>query len=162
MLFCTGAGAVLEALDRELKARALDYEVQVTPCRSLGLCEHGANMIVYPEGVWYSGVRPEDVAEIVQSHFQEGAGVARLGRRDSAEVRAEILASREKMLQARRAREASGMLPDDLEERIRAFQESRDILAALELDVFTAAGEGATASEVAAKMEPIAGPLRCC
>jgi hypothetical protein len=44
------------------------------------------------------------------------------------------------------------MLPDDVEERIRAFQESRAIFTALELDMFTAAGEGATASEVAAKM----------
>jgi (2Fe-2S) ferredoxin/predicted O-methyltransferase YrrM len=146
-----GAGAVLEALDREIKARRLECEVQVTTCGSLGLCEHGPNMIVYPEGVWYSGVRPEDAAEIVQSHFQEGAPVERLARRDPADVHAEVLASREKMLQARRAREASGMLPDDLEERIRAFQESRAILTALELDMFTAVGEGGAASEIAAK-----------
>jgi (2Fe-2S) ferredoxin/predicted O-methyltransferase YrrM len=145
------AGTVLEALDREIKTRGLEYEVQVTTCGSLGLCEHGPNMVVYPEGVWYSGVRPGDVAEIMQSHFQEGAPVERLARRDPADVRAEILASREKMLQARRAREASGMLPDDLEERIRAFQESRAILTALELDMFTAVGEGGAASEIAAK-----------
>ncbi len=149
--YARGAGTVLEALDREIKARRLDYEVQVTTCGSLGLCEHGPNMVVYPEGVWYSGVRPEDVAEIVQSHFQDDAPVERLARRDPADVRAEILASREKMLQARRAREASGMLPDDLEERIRAFQESRAILTALELDMFTAVGEGGAASEIAGK-----------
>lgn len=137
-----GAGAVMEALDREIKARRLEHEVKVTTCGSLGLCEHGPNMVVYPEGVWYSFVRPEDVAEIVESHFQEGAPVERLARRDPATVRAEILASREKMLQARRAREASGTLPGDLEERIRAFQESRTILTALELDMVTAAGEG--------------------
>ena len=46
----------------------VDY-VQVTTCGSLGLCEHGPNMVVYPEGVWYVGVSPEDVPEIVRSHF---------------------------------------------------------------------------------------------
>jgi predicted O-methyltransferase YrrM len=43
-------------------------------------------------------------------------------------------------------------LPDELNERIRAFQESRVILTALELDLFTAIGEGAGAPEVAAAL----------
>jgi len=42
-------------------------------------------------------------------------------------------------------------LPDDLAATIRAFQESRAILTALELDLFTAVGAGATADEAAAK-----------
>jgi (2Fe-2S) ferredoxin/2-polyprenyl-3-methyl-5-hydroxy-6-metoxy-1,4-benzoquinol methylase len=126
--------------------------VQVTACGSLGLCEHGPNMVVYPEGVWYSGVGEADVPEIVRSHFQEGTPVARLAQTDPAAVRAEILKSREKMLAARRAQDASGALPDDLNERIRAFQESRVILTALELDLFTAVGDGARAAEVAARL----------
>jgi hypothetical protein len=55
------------------------------------------------------------------------------------------------MLKARRTREAAGALPDDLNERLRAFQESRAILTALEQDVFTGVGEGATSADVAAK-----------
>ena len=43
-------------------------------------------------------------------------------------------------------------LPDDLHERIRAFQESRVILTALELDAFTAIGEGAGPAEAAARI----------
>jgi (2Fe-2S) ferredoxin/predicted O-methyltransferase YrrM len=147
-----GSGTVLEALRREINALGLDDEVQVTTCGSLGLCEHGPNMIVYPEGIWYSGVREQDVAEIVQSHFHGGTPVERLVRTDTAGVRAEILVNRERMLQARRAAEASGVLPDDLNERIRAFQESRAILTALDLDLFTAIGEGGSAPAVATKM----------
>ncbi len=45
-----------------------------------------------------------------------------------------------------------GSLPDDLIERIRGFQESRAILTALELDLFTAVGDGADAKEVAASL----------
>ncbi|HUK16420.1 MAG TPA: methyltransferase [Bryobacteraceae bacterium] len=145
-----GSGKVLDALRREIGARGLEDEVQITTCGSLGLCEHGPNMIVYPEGVWYSGVTPPDVAEIVRSHFQGGAPVERLMLTDTAAVRSEIRANRERMMAARRAREAAGTLPDDLNDRIRAFQESRAILTALELDLFTAVGGGASAEAVAA------------
>ena len=73
-----GSGQVLEALRREVNARGLEDEVQVTACSSLGLCEHGPNLVIYPEGLWYSGVTPADVPEIVRSHFQEDSPVERL------------------------------------------------------------------------------------
>lgn len=41
------------------------------------------------------------------------------------------------------------MLPEDLDQRIRAFQESRVLLTAIELDLFEALGPGATAADVA-------------
>ena len=143
---------MLEALRREVAVRGLEDEVQVTACGSLGLCEHGPNLVVYPEGTWYSGVTAADVPEIVRSHFQEDTPVERLVRTDPAALRAEILNNREKMLAARRAREAAGVLPDELNERIRGFQESRAVLTALELDLFTAVGDGAGAVEVAGKL----------
>ena len=147
-----GSGQVLEALRREIITHGLEDEVQVTSCGSLGLCEHGPNLVVYPEGIWYSGVTVADVTEIVRSHFQQDTPLERLARTDPADLRAEILDNREKMFAARRTREAAGVLPDDLSERIRAFQESRAILTALELDLFTAVGDGAGAVEVATKL----------
>jgi (2Fe-2S) ferredoxin/predicted O-methyltransferase YrrM len=146
-----GSVQVLESLRREVHARGLEDAVQVTACGSLGLCEHGPNLVVYPEGIWYSGVTPADIPEIVRSHFQEDKPVERLMRADPAAVRAEILSNREKMFAARRAREAAGVLPDELNDPIRAFQESRAVLTALELDLFTAVGDGAGATEVAAR-----------
>jgi (2Fe-2S) ferredoxin/predicted O-methyltransferase YrrM len=148
-----GSGQVLEALRREVAGRGLEGEVHVTACGSLGLCESGPNLVVYPEGTWYSGVTPADVPEIVRSHFQEHTPVERLARSDAGALRAEIRRNREKMLAARRAREAAGVLPDDLNERIRAFQESRAVLTALELDLFTAVGDGSSAVEVAAALQ---------
>jgi len=109
-------------------------------------------MVVYPEGTWYSGVTAADVPEIVRSHFQQGAPVQRLVRTDVDGLSAEIQASREKMLAARRARDAAGVLPDDLNDRIRGFQESRTVVTALELDLFTAVGVGASAAEVAGRI----------
>jgi 2-polyprenyl-3-methyl-5-hydroxy-6-metoxy-1,4-benzoquinol methylase len=92
------------------------------------------------------------VPEIVHSHFEDGKPVARLVRTDPADLRAEILHNRERMMAARRAREAAGVLPDDLTERIRGFQESRAVLTALELDVFSAVGDGAAAGQVAERI----------
>jgi len=60
-----GSGNVIEALRHEIAAQGLIDEVQITLCGSVGLCERGPNMVVYPEGVWYSAVQPKDVPEIV-------------------------------------------------------------------------------------------------
>jgi (2Fe-2S) ferredoxin len=100
-----GSAEVIEALQREILAHRLEDDVQVTTCGSLGLCEWGPNMIVYPEGVWYAGVTPADVPEIVRSHFEENTPLERLVRNDEAEVRAEILSNRAKRLAAMRVRD---------------------------------------------------------
>jgi (2Fe-2S) ferredoxin len=38
--------------------------------------------VVYPEAVWYVGLTPADVPEIVESHMRDGVPVERLVRRD--------------------------------------------------------------------------------
>ena len=147
-----GSAATIEALRKEVAARGLLDEVQITTCGSLGVCERGPNLVVYPEGVWYSGVRAEDVPELVESHFVQGRVLERLVNRDEAGLRAEILSNRAKFMAAQRAKDAAGVLPDDLNQTLRAYMESRALLTALELDIFTAVGSGATAAEVAQKI----------
>lgn len=147
-----GSAELIEALRREVTARGLDDEVQITACGSLGLCAHGPNMVVYPDGIWYSGLTPSDVPIIVESHFRQDTPVESLARTDLAGLRAEILDNRSRMQAALRAREAAGVLPDDLNALVRGFQESRAVLTALELDLFTAVGDGADAAEVAARL----------
>jgi (2Fe-2S) ferredoxin/ubiquinone/menaquinone biosynthesis C-methylase UbiE len=149
---CTASGSrgMIEELRREIAMQGLANEVQVTTCGSLGLCERGPNMVVYPEGVWYSGVRAEDVGEIVDSHFRQGRPVSRLVNTDRAALATEVCANRGRHLASVRARDAAGVMPDELAQSIRGFQESRVILTALELDLFTAIGSGATAAQAAA------------
>jgi (2Fe-2S) ferredoxin/predicted O-methyltransferase YrrM len=155
---CTQRGSLkmLEALRRELAAQGLMNDVQVTTSGSLGLCESGPNLIVYPEGIWYSNVQPEDVPEIVRSHFKEDTPVQRLMRTDAAALRAEHLQNRDRYLASLKARDTAGQLPDDLLAKIRGFQESRAILTALELNLFTAIGQGAAAAEVARRLNTAA------
>jgi len=147
-----GSAKVIEALREEVAAQGISNEVQITACGSIGLCERGPNMIVYPEGTWYSNVQPEDVPEIVRTHFQMGRVVEGLANKDAAALRQEIWTNRERMLAARRAQEAAGVFPDDLNSTVRAFQESRVLLTAAELDLFTAVGSGATAAEVSTRI----------
>jgi NADP-reducing hydrogenase subunit HndC len=102
-----GSVAVLDALRAEVGKAGLDGDVQVTSCGSLGLCERGPNMVVYPDGVWYSGVTVEDVPEIVRQHLGRGEVVARLANTDPAALKVEIAENRRKALAARRARAAA-------------------------------------------------------
>ncbi|HUU01456.1 MAG TPA: methyltransferase [Myxococcota bacterium] len=148
-----GSVKVIEALRREIGKQGLAEEVQVTTCGSLGLCERGPNMVVYPEGVWYSRVRPEDVPEIVREHLAGGRVVVRLVSGDRAALRSEIDGNKRKMLAAFEARDKAGVLPDELNNTIRGFQESRIVLTAIELDLFSAVGDGADASTLARQMD---------
>jgi len=144
-----GSAAVLDALRREIGAAGLNDTVQLTTTGSLGLCERGPNLVVYPDGTWYSGVTPADVPEIVREHFVAGRPVARLVNHDESAVKAEILGNRAKFLASLQARAAAGVVPDELMGMVRGFQESRILLTAVELDLFTAIAAGGTGAVVA-------------
>ena len=148
----SGSAQLIEALRREIATKGLVDDVQITVSGSLGLCERGPNMVVYPEGVWYSGLKPGDVAEIVDSHLKSGRVIERLVNKDAQALRAEIGGNKAKMMAALRARDDAGVLPDELMQAIQGFRESRIILTAIELDIFSAIGTGATSETVARKV----------
>ena len=151
---CTASGsfAVLDALDREIQARGLDNDVQLTTCGCMGLCDEGPVIVVYPAGVWYRRVQAADVAEIVGSHLRDGKPGDRLTWNDAAAMKAMSAEHRDKFRAAMAAREKSGMLPDRLDQMIRGYMPSRCLLTALELDVFTAVGGGANAEQIGKKI----------
>jgi NADH:ubiquinone oxidoreductase subunit E len=60
-----GSEKIIDRLRQEVAKQGLGDSVQITTCGSIGLCDRGPNMIVYPDGIWYSGVAPDDVSEIV-------------------------------------------------------------------------------------------------
>ena len=67
------------ALQRAVGARPeLWGRVAVTSCGCLGPCFEGPNLVVYPEGVWYAGVGPAEVAEIIDGHLVGDKVVERL------------------------------------------------------------------------------------
>ena len=148
----SGSLAVLDALDREIQARGLDNDAQLTTCGCMGLCDEGPVMVVYPAGVWYRRVQPSDVSEIVDTHLGDGKPVDRLLWNDAPAMKAMSVEHREKFRQAMAAREKAGVLPDRLDQMIRGYMPSRCILTALELDIFTAVGDGANAEQIGTKI----------
>ncbi|MGH9361430.1 MAG: (2Fe-2S) ferredoxin domain-containing protein [Thermoanaerobaculia bacterium] len=62
----------------EVARRGLKKTVRANGSGCLDHCEHGPTVVVYPEAVWYGRVRPEDVAEILDSHIVGGRPVERL------------------------------------------------------------------------------------
>ena len=77
---CGGKGseAIREAFKDELKRHGLKGTVRANVAGCLDACPFGPTVVVYPEGIWYGRVRPEDVAEIVERHLVGGEPVERL------------------------------------------------------------------------------------
>jgi NADP-reducing hydrogenase subunit HndC len=74
----SGSSALIDRFNEQLKLHALDNEVSVVKTGCFGLCEAGPVVIVYPEGTFYSRVRPEDVDLIVSEHMLKGRIVRKL------------------------------------------------------------------------------------
>ena len=77
---CTSSGSdkVAAAFEAEIITADLENEVKVIRTGCFGLCALGPIVVIYPEGTFYSMVKPEDVAEIVNEHLLKGRPVLRL------------------------------------------------------------------------------------
>jgi (2Fe-2S) ferredoxin len=60
----------------------LKDRVRVNHSGCLDQCGFGPMIVVYPEAVWYWGVKPADVEEIVTQHLIKGRPVERLRYRN--------------------------------------------------------------------------------
>ena len=78
---CGSAGSqnLLMALNMGLMERGFQPgEVLVSGSSCLGPCEQGPTVVVYPDGTWYSQVKDEHVALILDEHIKKGTPVAQL------------------------------------------------------------------------------------
>ena len=48
-------------------AKGWKGKVRVSTSGCMGLCADGSNVMIYPQSVWFSGVCPDDVDEIVSA-----------------------------------------------------------------------------------------------
>ncbi len=77
---CTSSGSeqLIKTFESSIKKAGLVDEVKVIRTGCFGLCALGPVVVVYPEGSFYSMVKPEDVSEIVEEHLLKGRIVKRL------------------------------------------------------------------------------------
>jgi NADH:ubiquinone oxidoreductase subunit F (NADH-binding)/(2Fe-2S) ferredoxin len=67
-----GAHEVEDALQDELVATGLIDEVQVLETSRIGGCSDGPELMVYPEGIHYTGLTVDDIPYVVEEHFLKG------------------------------------------------------------------------------------------
>jgi (2Fe-2S) ferredoxin/SAM-dependent methyltransferase len=144
-----GGKKIAELFRREISKLKLADDVLVTGCECLGLCERGPNIVIYPEGRWYTAVKPEEVSRIVQEHLQNMQPLTERADPDEITIRKEVNVHRKKVLSMVTTKMKLGVMPDEFNLMVRGFMSSRIVLSAIELDLFTAVGSGATAKEVA-------------
>ena len=63
---------------QKLAGHGLKGRVRANQSGCLDQCEHGPNIVIYPDAVWYGNVTESDVDEIVESHILAGKPVDRL------------------------------------------------------------------------------------
>jgi (2Fe-2S) ferredoxin len=73
-----GSEALFDELKAMVKGRGLGDRVIVNRTSCLKHCSRGITVAVYPENVWYGGVKTSDLGEICESHLEGGEPVARL------------------------------------------------------------------------------------
>lgn len=73
-----GSEAVLSTLRKEIAELGLKNQIRINKTGCLDQCGNGPMIVVYPEGVWYAHVQPEDCHEIVESHLLGDKPVERL------------------------------------------------------------------------------------
>ena len=76
-------GELQKVFKEKLAERGLRGKVRANKSGCLDQCEHGPNMVVYPDAVWYGRVTVADIDEIIESHIVGGKPVERLVLPDS-------------------------------------------------------------------------------
>jgi len=79
----SGKGELQWLFKQKLNERGLKGRVRANRAGCLDQCEHGPNLVVYPDAVWYGGVSAADIDEIIESHLLGGKPVERLMLKDS-------------------------------------------------------------------------------
>ena len=84
-MVCAGTGCVScgsfkikEALEKEVKKRNLQDEVQVVATGCNGFCERGPIVLAQPDGIFYQLLTVEDVPLLVEEHLLKGRPVKKL------------------------------------------------------------------------------------
>src|SRR6476660_2124343 len=60
-----GSEKLKDCFKKEVKQRGLKGKVRANAAGCLDQCELGPTVVIYPQGIWYGRVTPEDVPRII-------------------------------------------------------------------------------------------------
>ncbi len=82
LMVCAGSGCVAakslkikDALREEIKKRGLEEEINLVLTGCNGFCPQGPIITVYPDEIFYHGIKVEDIPYLVEEHFLKGRPV---------------------------------------------------------------------------------------
>ncbi|HDH96839.1 MAG TPA: NADH-quinone oxidoreductase subunit F, partial [Proteobacteria bacterium] len=77
---CVSGGSLVikEVLEHELERHGLTEEIRIVETGCNGFCQAGPILVVYPEGIFYQKLTPEDIPYLVEEHFLKGRPVPSL------------------------------------------------------------------------------------
>jgi (2Fe-2S) ferredoxin len=73
-----GSDALRNRFKTELKKRNLGPLVRANQAGCLDQCELGPTVVIYPQAIWYGGVKPDDVPRIIEETIVGGRILADL------------------------------------------------------------------------------------
>ena len=69
---------LVKAFKKSLKEKGLKGTIRAQRAGCLDACDYGPSLVIYPEGIYYGGVKTEDVNEIVEEHLISNRPMKRL------------------------------------------------------------------------------------
>lgn len=61
---------VFRLLRETAKSRKLHPSIRVAQAKCLGQCNTGVNIMIYPENIWLSAVRTDDISSIADQYIK--------------------------------------------------------------------------------------------
>jgi (2Fe-2S) ferredoxin len=69
---------LIEKLKAAFQKYNINGKIRIQKSGCLGICDLGPTLAIYPEGTFYVNVQPEDVDELVYTHFIQKQALQRL------------------------------------------------------------------------------------
>jgi len=70
-----GVYSIMDEFKKELENKGLSDEIKILETGNLGLTGKGVTLVIYPEGIYYTNIKKDDVKRIVEEHLLKGRPV---------------------------------------------------------------------------------------
>ena len=69
---------LVAAFKKQINDAGLPYKIRAQRAGCLGICDFGPTIAIYPEGIFYGGVKESDIGQIIDEHILNDRPVERL------------------------------------------------------------------------------------